>query len=209
MKKIVLVLTTILLGMLFMACSKVAFEKQPPKENAALVYVYVVADSGVNDTNRVSLYKVGINGKKTEGYLKVAEYKAYDLKPGMLTISAYRGDLEEQKINLDLAAGKTYYLRVKSFSDDFAKFEITRVNSSVAHEELQLTTLAGAYVKEDNIISELISPKEEAVATPAVTQQVVYTKSKTEELQNAAALKQQGILTDEEFNKLKAEILSK
>jgi hypothetical protein len=194
--------------MLFMACSKVAFEKQPPKENAALVYVYVVADSGVNDTNRVSLYKVGINGKKTEGYLKVAEYKAYDLKPGIITISAYRGDLEEQKINLDLAAGKTYYLRVKSFADDFGKFEITRVNSSVAHEELQHTTLAGEYVKQDNIISELITPKEETAA-PVVTQQVVYTKSKTEELQNAAALKQQGILTDEEFNKLKAEILSK
>jgi hypothetical protein len=208
MKKVLLVLTTIILSMLFMACSKVAFEKQPPKENAALVYVYVVADSGVNDTNRVSLYKVGINGKKTEGYLKVAEYKAYDLKPGIITISAYRGDLEEQKINLDLAAGKTYYLRVKSFADDFGKFEITRVNSSVAHEELQHTTLAGEYVKQDNIISELITPKEETAA-PVVTQQVVYTKSKTEELQNAAALKQQGILTDEEFNKLKAEILSK
>ncbi|MBU1927649.1 hypothetical protein KKG77_01475 [bacterium] len=208
MKKILLVLTSIILSMLFMACSKVAFEKQPPKENAALVYVYVVADSGVNDTNRVSLYKVGINGKKTEGYLKVAEYKAYDLKPGMITISAYRGDLEEQKINMDLAAGKTYYLRVKSFADDFAKFEITRVNSSVAHEELAHTTLAGEYVKEDNIISELITPKQET-ATPVATQQVVYTKSKTEELQNAAALKQQGILTDDEFNKLKAEILSK
>jgi hypothetical protein len=208
MKKIVLVVTTIVLGMLFMACSKIAFEKQPPKENAALLYVYVDTDSGINMTSRVSLYKVGINGKKTEGSLKVGEYKAYDLKPGMLTISAYRGDLEEQKINLDLAAGKTYYLRVKSFADDFGKFEITRVNSSVAHEELQYTTLAGEYVKEDNIISELISPKEETAA-PVAVPQVVYTKSKTEELQNAAALKQQGILSEEEFNKLKAEILSK
>lgn len=208
MKKIVLVLTTILLSMLFMACSKVAFEKQPPKENAALVYVYVDTDNGINVTSRVSLYKIGLNGKKVEGGLKVGEYKAYDLKPGMMTISAYRADLEEQKIDLDLAAGKTYYLRVKSFSDDFAKFEITRVNSSVAHEELLHTTLAGEYVKEDNIISELITPKQETVA-PAVTQQVVYTKSKTEELQNAAALKQQGILTDDEFKKLKAEILSK
>ena len=206
MKKIVLVVTTIVLSMLFMACSKVAFEKQAPQENAALVYVYVDTDSGINVTSRVSLYKVGINGKKTEGTLKVGEYKAYNLKPGMLTISAFRGDIEEQKIDIDLSAGKTYYLRVRSFADDFGKFEIVRVNANVAHEELTHTTLAGEYAKEENIISELITPKTEAAA---VAPTVVQANSKTQELQNAAALKQQGILSEAEFNKLKAEILAK
>ncbi|MDD3060921.1 MAG: SHOCT domain-containing protein, partial [Sulfurimonas sp.] len=177
-------------------------------ENAALVYVYVVPEEGINMTTRVSYYKVGINGKKAEGGLKVGEYKAYNLKPGMVSISAFRGDLEEQKIDMELASGKTYYLKVKSFSDDFAKFEIKRVNANVAYEELSNTTLAGEYVKESNIISEFITPKEEAAAMVAAPQ-VVYTKSKTEELQNAAALKAQGILTEAEFNKLKAEILSK
>ncbi|DAB29702.1 MAG TPA: hypothetical protein CFH84_07790 [Sulfurimonas sp. UBA12504] len=208
MKKIALILVTILLSIFFSACSKVAFEKQSPLENAALVYVYVVPDEGINMTTRVSTYKIGVNGKKTEGSLKVAEYKAYNLKPGMLTISAFRGDIEEQKVDIELSAGKTYYLRVKSFADDFAKFEIKRVNANLAYEELSNTTLAGEYVKEDNIISELILPKKEE-ASVVVAPQPVYTKSKTEELQNAAALKQQGILSDEEFNKLKAEILSK
>jgi hypothetical protein len=50
-------------------------------------------------------------------------------------------------------------------------------------------------------------PKEEPSAI--VAPQVVYTKSKTEELQNAAALKTQGVLTDAEFIKLKEEILAK
>ncbi|MDD5203432.1 MAG: SHOCT domain-containing protein [Sulfurimonas sp.] len=207
MKKIALIFATILLSIFFTACSKVAFEKQAPLENAALVYVYVVPEEGINMTTRVSYYKVGINGKKAEGGLKVGEYKAYNLKPGMVSISAFRGDLEEQKIDMELASGKTYYLKVKSFSDDFAKFEIKRVNANVAYEELSNTTLAGEYVKESNIISEFITPKEEA--SVAVAPQPVYTKSKTEELQNAAALKAQGILTEAEFNKLKAEILSK
>ena len=207
MKKTAIILGTILLSIFFSACSKVAFEKQAPLENAALVYVYVVPDDGINVTSRMSMYKVGINGKKTEGDIKVGEFKSFNLKSGMITISAYRADLEEQKIEMELNAGKTYYLRVKSFSDDFAKFEIVRVNSSVAYEELANATLAGEYVKEGNIISELITPKEEA--SPIVTQTVVHAKSKTEDLQNAAALRTQGILTDAEFDKLKAEILSK
>jgi hypothetical protein len=196
MKKIVLALTTIILAMLFMACSKAAFDKQRPTENMALIYVYTAAD-----TNKVSFYTIGVNGKKMEGGLKTGEYKMYNLKPGIMSIAAYKGENQEEKVDLDLGAGKTYYLRVKSFSNDSAKFEIKRVNSSVAYEELTHTVLAEDNTQSDGMISELFTSREEAIAP--------IQNSKTKALQNATDLKEQGILNEDEFNKLKEKILSK
>lgn len=196
MKKIVLALTTIVLGMLFMACSKAAFDKQRPTENMALIYVYAAADA-----NKVSFYNIGINGKKIEGGIKNGEYRMYNLKPGITTVSAYKGNAQEEKVDLDLGAGKTYYLSVKTFSQDAAKYEIKRVNSSVAYEELTHTVLAEGNMQSDSTISEAAASKEDS--TTAVK------NNKTKALQNAVELKEAGILSEDEYNKLKEKILSK
>ena len=139
--------------------------------------------------------------------MSYGEYKFYRLKPKSMTINAYRADIEEQSVELTLSAGKTYYLRIKSFSDDFGKFDITRVNSRVAYKALNETSLAGEYETTQAIVSDLIiEDKPEAAVT---TTTVIHSKSKTDELLSAAKLKEQGLLTDEEFNKLKSEILAR
>lgn len=198
---------------LFTACGKIPFEKQKPMSSAALVYVYITIDSGINDTNRMPDYVVGINGKNTEGSIEYGTYKYFNLKPGQVTISATRSDVEKQEIELTLDAGKTYYLRVKSFSDDFAKFEITRVNSNEAYPELKDTTLADKFEKSENMISELISSssdepevlKEKAVEVKEASQST----SKMDEIQKAYDMKEKGMLSEAEFNALKSEILAK
>ena len=213
MKKTVLIIALLALSTLFTACGKIPFEKQKPVSNAALVYVYVTMDSGVNDTDRMPAYVVGINGKNTEGSIEYGTYKYFNLKPGKITISATRADIEKQDIELDLDAGKTYYLRVKSFSDDFAKFEIARVNSNEAYPELKDTTLADKFEKSsENAISELISSSSdepEVAKAKAFEAQPAQTTSKMDEIQKAYDMKEKGMLSEEEFNALKAEILAK
>lgn len=212
MKKTFLVIALLTLSTIFTACGKIPFEKQKPMSSAALVYVYLAMDSGVNDTSRMPNYVVGFNGKNSEGSIEYGTYKYFNLKPGQITISATRSDVEKQDIKLNLDAGKTYYLRIKSFSDDFAKFEIARVSSNEAYPELKNTTLADKFEKSENVISELISSssdKPEVVKERAVESKPAQTTSKMDEIQKAYDMKEKGMLSEEEFNTLKAEILAK
>ncbi len=204
MKKLLTILTLVIVGVFFSACGKVPFEKQKPRSESALVYVYLAMDSGVNDTNRMPSYVVGINGKNTKGSIEYGTYKYYHLKPGFITVSATRSDIEKQEIKLNLEAGNTYFLQIKSFSDDFAKFEIIQVDSKEAYPELQNTTLADTFKKSENIISELISSSSDE---PSFS--TAQSTSKMDEIQKAYDMKEKGMLSEEEFKALKAEILAK
>jgi hypothetical protein len=193
--------------MLLSGCAKVPFKPQEPLADASLVYIYVVEHDGFVEANRKPSYKVAINGKKTDGGIMVQEYKAFDLKPTAIEFGISRADIEIQKIDLNLQAGQTYYLRVKSHSDDFGKFEVVHVKDAVGAKEIQKMYLAGAYEADRNkAITELILPEKEAKQTVIVQESKT---SKTEELEKAYALKEKGILSEEEFTKLKQEILAK
>ena len=208
MTKILSMVTLLVITVIFSACGKVPFEKQEVKSDSALVYVYIEFPSGINDADRNPPYEIGVNGTKLKGDIRYGDYKFYRLKPTNMTISAYRAGIEEQSIEMTLSAGKTYFLRIKSFSDDFAKFEITRVNSKVAYEALNETTLSGEYESTQAAISELII-EDKSEESAASTTTVIHSKSKTDEILSAAKLKEQGLLSDEEFNKLKSEILAR
>jgi len=200
MKKILTILSLLLLGTLFSACGKVPFAQQKTESSAALVYIYIESDTGVNDNDRMPKYTIGINSKDTKESMETYEYKYFYLKEGKTTVSATRAELEVQKLELSLEAGKTYYLRVRSFSDDFGKFDIVEVNEEIALKALKNTNLVGEY-KKTEIISEIITPKEKSTQ--------IDRPSKVEELKSALQLKNDGVLSDEEFKTLKAEILAK
>ncbi|MBU1657795.1 SHOCT domain-containing protein [bacterium] len=205
MKKIFITLGLIFFGILFTACAKIPFKEQAPLENAALVYIYVMPDEGINDTNRKPSYKVSINNKQTKGVILMYEYMVFNLKPSQIDISATRADIETKTIRMDLKAGETYYLRVQSFSDDFAKFELAEVASSVGKKEIRSTDLAGSVDKQkEEVIEEILEP-----LSVKSEESVLSSTSKTDEIQKAYKLKEQGIISEEEFNALKAEILAK
>ena len=240
MKKI-FTLTLLIASIFFVSCSRIPFEAKKPVEDAALVYVYAIP---ANDTERVTKYKVSINGKDTKGFIGALEYVTYDLKPMSIVMSGTRNDIERQNLGLDLESGKSYYIRIQSYSDDFAKFTFELVSESQALEELKTTTLAGAYKKEDNIIQALILPEKDtnkelvqqegavsgmtaeqlealidkkvaertagsASVQSTTTPTLTRTGNKLEDIRNAYEMKKQGLLTDEEFKAMKAEILAK
>ncbi|MCW8838922.1 MAG: hypothetical protein OQK11_09505, partial [Thiovulaceae bacterium] len=76
-------------------------------------------------------------------------------------------------------------------------FEFEKVDSNIGFEEIKKTTLSGASVEEkiDSLIKE---DKEESISK----------RSKIEKIKEAHKLKEDGVLTEEEFKKLKTEILN-
>lgn len=212
MKKILFLSLFLVVGSMFVGCgSKSPYVEQKPVEGAALVYVYVVPQEGVTDNNKEHAYKIRVNGKNVEGYVKVGEYVALNLKPGNIEISAIRADVEVQSIKLQLSVGDINYLKVKSYSDSFAKFDIIKMQNAVAKKEI--TTSVDA--KSKNIIEKEIEDtaifadkKESAKEQNAPVQQNI-SSNKTDELEKAYKLKEKGVITEEEFKTLKSQIISK
>lgn len=216
MKKILVLSSLLVVVTMFSGCgSKSPYKEQKPLDDAALVYVYVAPQSGVAENNKDHAYKIKVNGKSVEGYVKTDEYVALDLKPGKVEVSATRADVETQSLKLDLKAGDIHYLKVKSHSDAFAKFDIIKEQTAVAKKEIAKTvdaTSKNVIEKEIEGVSVFADKKEPIkesapqVAAPTVVQTPA---SKTDELEKAYKLKEKGVITDEEFKTLKSQIISK
>lgn len=213
MKKIFVLSSFLLLGLLFVGCgSKSPYVERKPLDNAALVYVYVVSQSGVSDNNREHLYKIKVNGKNVEGYVKTDEYMALDLKPGSVEISATRADVEMQSIKLELKAGDVNYLKIKSYSDAFAKFDIVKSQEIIAKKEIVKTvdaTSKSVIEKEIEGTSVFADKKETPKESAVQSVSQVAPASKTDELEKAYKLKEKGIISEEEFKTLKTQIITK
>ena len=206
MKKITIFFLGILL--LLSACgSKIPFKKQEPLANSALVYIYLPSNIGTSDSDYSSDYNIRFNGRQVMEKISSNEYMAFNVKPEKVDVSVVRKQIEEKVISLDLKVGQVYYLKIE---DNLAgnNFNFIRMNKSDAYPELIKTGLAGSSVEsEDNIINVFTDePKKEesVVATPTAN-----TSSKIDEIQKAYDMKEKGMLSEDEFNSLKSEILAK
>lgn len=239
MKKIFLTFTILLVGLIFVSCAdKEPFKAKEAKATAALVYIYIAEDSNIDDTFRISTYNVALNGNVIGKSLRSGEYIKLDLKPIALTISLARLDLEIQSVKLNLQAGQTYYLRAQSHSASFGKFDFKEVDSSIGSQEIANTVSSSEYIIEGNVMDALIKSDNSnsdsqmsedeinamiekklkamgsstAPAQAAPVQSVapsVTTSSKLNDIKNAYKMKEDGLLTEEEFKAMKAEILAK
>lgn len=201
MKKLLLKALLPILLLTFTACgSKVPFVKEDALQDASLVYIYAPISVGSTDDMSDLTYKVRINNKRVEGKLKDGEYMRFALKPNKTTLSVTRHGVEEQVITLDLKGAEIYYLKADAdLESDTFNFEI--MDDITGLKEIARTNLAGeTAVEEKDVLTELIEEKKEQTNTSL---------SKTEEIEKAYSLKEKGILTDDEFKKLKAEILAK
>ena len=213
-KLITLLLTTTLF--IFTACgSKIPFSKQEPLLDSALVYVYFPANISDDENSNESDYNILFNGRRVMERISSSEYMAFNVKPELVEVSVVRKQIEEKSISLDLKVGQIYYLKIE---DNLAgnNFDFVRVNKRDAYPELMKTGLAGSSVEnEDNIINIFTDDEpekeESAVVAPAVSQaeSVAKTSSKMDEVQKAYDMKEKGMLSEEEFNSLKADILAK
>ncbi len=96
-----------------------------------------------------------------------------------------------------LKASKTYYLKIEDNLENNG-FNFIEVDENQGLREISKTGLSGSVaIEENSIVTEIVEKKENSKF------------SKIDEIKKAHKLKEQGILTLEEFEKLKKEILTK
>ena len=209
MKKTLILLLTIV-SLFFSACgSKIPFSVEKPLPDSALVYIYFPQHVSEDEDSHESEYNMYFNDRKVIDTIFANEYMSFNVKPGNVKISVTRKQIEEKIINLNLKSGTTYYLKIM---DNITgnEFNFIQVNKRVALSEIVDTGLAGTSVSSpDNIINVFTdTPKEKSVLTEP-TVQTVSKASKMDEIQKAYEMKEKGILSQDEFNSLKSEILAR
>ena len=214
MKKPIILLLSLVLLLLTACGSKAPFVKQEPLANSALVYVYLPSSISDDENQNESDYNIRFNDRQVMERISSGEYMAFNVKPERVEVSIVRKQIEEKSITLDLKVGHTYYLKIE---DNLAgnSFDFVRMNKRDAYPELMKTGLAGSSVEsEENIINVFIDePKkdETVIMSPTAPQTVpvANTSSKMDKIQKAYDMKEKGMLSEDEFNTLKAEILAK
>jgi hypothetical protein len=205
MKKIINSLLILAISLLFVSCTKTPFKEETPLTNSALVYVYVVEGEIDNDAFKIPYYEVKINEKFVEGKIYPHEFLKYNLDADSVTIEVVRNDIEKKGVKLDLKRGESHFLRVKNNGSGFAKFDFEVVPRSQALSEIKETKYAK--YEDAGVLDILITKDDVKKGEAKASHPSGEVKSKTQKIKEAHALKEDGIITDQEFQKLKAEIL--
>jgi len=201
MKKLIFKITVLSLALLFASCgSRVPFVEKEVTNDSALLYIYASKNLGDTEETSDPLYTLKLNNKRLEQKIRMNEYVVYYIKPSSVKLSAIRASIEEHSVTLELKAGQTYYLRVDGNLDN-DNFSLTQVENSIALKEIKKTGLAGSTdIEEESIVTEIITDKND---------QQKHAPSKSDEIKEAYKMKVNGLITQEEYNKLKTEILAK
>jgi len=232
MKKSLMASVLLIISLLFSACgTKVPFKVTKPLDNSAIVYVYVVDGMSSGEEASHSEYNILINGKRYLERIESGEYMLFNLKANPTLISVVKSQIIEDNIKLNLKAGDINYLRITDNTDS-GEFGFEQVKPSEARKEISKTGLAGSSLENpENIITELIGlddKKTENIA-PAMNESqidaiiekklkskgisvevpVATSNSMLDKIKEAYEMKKQGILSDDEFKALKADILAK
>ena len=160
-------------------------------DNTALVYIYRLATPGLDANN----YRIYVDHKYTHQLLKANEYFPFHIKAGDLTISAMTNSIIEHKIAMNLETKKEYFLKITPIEG--GDFTLKEVSQTQAINELAATQLSGSEIKEDPTLSKVVDNTK--------TTQV----SASDEITKLYEMKEKGIITEAEYQKLKAKVIAK
>jgi len=196
MNKILKTIITVTFSFILFGCAdKVPFKEQMPMSNSALVYVYAKSKVLSDDNYTETAYALSVDDKHLDVRLVEGEYTTIDLKaPSNVKISATLGAIITKTLVLDVHSSQAYYLRATIIEGSSFKFE--QLSADEALKELKKTVLSGSSVEDTN----------EALAEKAKEQEN-NSKSKIDKIKEAHKLYVDGVITQEEFKKLKKEIL--
>ena len=217
--------------------TKVPFKAKEALDGAAVVYVYANDTITDDDSVQDDKFQLRINNQNVAGRLNGGEYRVFDMKPATVLVSAVRTNIEEHYVKLNMEAGNVYYLQIQTGSYG-EEFTFQEVSASEGQKEISLTTLAGvtgidasAYVPDfagstagkdgmvavpamteaeiDAMIERKLGQRATVIPTPTVAAPAVSKLSTMDEIDRAFQMKEKGIITQDEFNKIKSEILAK
>ena len=192
--RVVLTLSlTLLLAVLFSACAqKKPFSPAQVTQESALVYIYRPAVHGHNTPT----YRLYIDDEKIPYVLGGGEYAPVYIKAGKATLRAVANGILEQSTALDLHAGETYFIR--TLPTEGGIFTMQRVTDNEALKELSHTFLSGSELTIDADKKKLITDTKGNTPT-----------SVSDEIAKLYEMKEQGIITEAEFVRLKTKLIER
>ena len=211
MKKLYAISLILFVTLFFIGCSKpIPFKKETPLKNAALVYIFAQKqDTDDENANENSSYIIKIDDKKIKDRLAIDRYIKFNIKPGMIKFSTVRDGIFEKSVKFNAQAGKTYYLKITQYPDNYDFKNMQDKNKALS--QIKKTGLNDSvYEDKKDIITKIIQPyqKEQKVKKEVKTQTNISTNNdKMSKIKEAYKMKQDGLITEKEYNKLKREIL--
>ena len=195
-------ISLLLTSLFFTACAdKIPFTPSKSLQDSALVYIYVPNEiTATNDTDSAISYKLKIENETIKGYIRDGEYMVFHIKPSSTTFYAIKNSIVTHTVHLDLKKSSTYFLKISKLADN-GDFSFHQIQEKKALQEITDTGLANSVKTDKKTINKNILKETPNKRTKPL--------SKIVEIQKAYKLKEKGILTENEFNKLKKEILSK
>ena len=213
--------------------------QEPLQGAALVYMYVADTQSNMDHSMEDSKYKTQINGKNVAGTIEAGEYKVFDMKPATVLFTAVRRNIETLHAKLSLQAGQTYFLKTQSgaFGEAFTFEQVSASEASEDLKTSKLAGSfemdMAAYVPDfggstagkdsDNKIPAMSEAEIDAIiekklaamgtntqAPAAVAPRVnISTSSKLDDIKEAYEMKKEGLLTNEEFKAMKAEILAK
>lgn len=208
MSKILFIIPSFIIVMLVSACSKTPFHESSISNNSSTVYVYVQTQESVNENMYDPCYKIAINDELLKECVEIDEFiELKNLQPQFVDVTAIREDIDRKKLVLNLEASKTYFLKIQSHSQLIGQYDFENVTRDVALKSISTMSMANPPKKEDDGILNFLVQSDKA--PQEVSNLTTTPASKIDEITKANEMREKGIISDEEFNKLKAEILAK
>ncbi|SFV54118.1 hypothetical protein MNB_SM-4-324 [hydrothermal vent metagenome] len=178
--------------------SKIPFSKKKLSQISAQVYIYAPQHLVDGEDTFNFRYKVYIDEKLVTNTILESDYMVFNLKPLPTSIFVIRDNIIQKKVSLNLQAGFVYYLKIIDDSEN-GDFSFMQVRDILALSELKDTNLAGSFtISTSHMLNEEQEEKHDLNNTSATI---------SDEIEKAYELKKKGVLSEEEFIKLKQKLL--
>ncbi|OQX59957.1 MAG: hypothetical protein B5M52_01650 [Helicobacteraceae bacterium 4484_230] len=211
MRKILsLCLFAVMLTLFYTGCApRPEYKPSVQKSNRTLLYVYCLEAVKSSDYG----YEIRVNDMTEPLILRDNGYLVFELDSKDISISAQNSDdiagvVDRDTIVLkNVKKGKSYY--VKAIISEGEKVDLVAVDSLKAQKEIKNTVL---YDQEENTYHLFVNDTDK-VSGPAVIESDTASSSvagsDAQEIEKLYELKEKGVISDDEFRRLKKKIIEK
>lgn len=168
-----------------------------PPANRALIFIYRNGNEGIRGTILPTLVTVSVNGF-TLGQTADKTYFRLNVKPGTYTITSLAENVA--KLNLTVEAGKIYYVQQEVSAWSLSpKISLQQVDENKGHADVFESKIIAS-----NVADAKLTVSDTPTSAPSETQAPV-----SEKLRELQGLKNDGLITEDEFKKKRQQLLEK
>ena len=172
-----------------------------PPSNRALIFIYRNGNESLRESVLPMLVTVSVNGI-TLGQTAAKTFFRLNVKPGTYTITSLGENVA--KLNLTVEAGKIYYVQQEVSTWSLTpNSSLQQVDENIGHASVFESKIIAS-----NVPDRVLSNSDTSTGAPSETQGST-SYSVSEKLRELQGLKQDGLITEDEFQKKRQQLLEK